>query len=166
MRIARRCHCNIIERRRSRSLAFSTSPRSPHYTSKPIDERASRKRKKRDRWWMSRAPIKRLELAAISRPAAESHPRSVSRHFRRVNFNNSTSPPSTLPTIRLRTAMTRTIFPAAFNYPRTRGSHERAQPREISIVPRSFSLSSSLLPLSAPSPSPPTSTAIVAFAGA
>jgi len=63
----------------------------------------------------------------------------ASRHFRRVNFNNST------PTSHLRTAMTRTIFPAAFNYPRTRTpTSERVNAVSRNIDRLAFSLSLSL----------------------
>lgn len=74
------------------------------------------------RWWMSRAPIKRFELAAISRPAAT--PGQPSPHFRRVNFNNSILP-SALYTIHLRAARwLARFFRRAFNYPKGSRSHK------------------------------------------
>jgi hypothetical protein len=82
-------------------------------------------------------------------------PRSISHHFRRVNFNNSTLSflPLSLPitAIRFRVAMTRTIFPAAFNYPRTRApTSERTSVASQNIDRRARSLS--LLPLAPSNP--------------
>jgi len=71
--------------------SFLTSRAAREHWSKSINERALEDRQVVD----ESPPIKRLELAAISRPAVAANSPSASRHFRRVNFNNSTPPRST-----------------------------------------------------------------------
>jgi len=90
------------------------------------------------RWWMSRAD-QTPRIGSDFSTSGRSHPcRPVATSVESILI----IPPSPFPTIYLRTAMTRTIFPAAFNYPRTRApTNGRALPREISIARRAVSLS-------------------------
>jgi len=117
----------------TRALVIFNEPCRTEHWSKSIDERALEDRQVVD----ESPPIKRLELAAISRPSAAVNPPCQP---------TATSVESILiippPTIHLRTAMTRTIFPTAFNYPRTHIlMSERANATSRNIDRSLFSLS-------------------------